>query len=62
MEEFVFSTSIVIYALVTAFGAAMAIFPDSHSVRCAGIFTAVAMGFVTLMTASEEVINWLVLR
>ena len=62
MEEFVFSTSIVVYALVTAFGAALAIFPDSYAIRGAGIITAVAMGFVTLMTASEEVINWLVLR
>ena len=58
MEEFVFSTTILVYALVAAAAAAMATLPDANPVRAAGVFTAIAMGFLALMTAVEEAIMW----
>lgn len=63
MEEFEFSSKVLFVAIASAFAAGVTVqMTDSVVARGIGAFGVVALGLITLLLASEEVINWVALQ
>ena len=61
MDEFTFSNTIMLMVLAGAIGAGVATLPGAAT-RFIGAFSAVALGLIAFMAASQEAIMWLSLR